>query len=113
MARIALAYRANSQTSDEAANLACGMEWLDLGRYDYGPFHPPLARLAMSFGPYLYGARSQHLPERFQEQLAGPGQDAGEDVERGVEHRADQATQLLGVAQPAAMTGVPLLTPGG
>jgi hypothetical protein len=23
--RIALAYRANSQTSDEAANLACGM----------------------------------------------------------------------------------------
>ena len=67
VARIALAYRANSQTSDEAANLACGMEWLDLGRYDYGPFHPPLARLAMSIGPYLYGARSQHMPERFQE----------------------------------------------
>jgi len=67
VARIAATYRAVAQTSDEAPNLACGMQYLDLGRYDYGPFHPPLARVAMAIGPYLYGARSQKLPDRWQE----------------------------------------------
>jgi 4-amino-4-deoxy-L-arabinose transferase-like glycosyltransferase len=65
--RIAATYRPISQTSDETPNIACGMEWLNLGRYDYGPFHPPLARVAMAIGPYLYGARSQKLPDRWQE----------------------------------------------
>jgi AbrB family looped-hinge helix DNA binding protein len=43
------------------------MQYLDLGRYDYGAFHPPLARLAMAIGPYLYGARAQKLPDRWKE----------------------------------------------
>jgi len=67
VARIASTYRAIAQTSDETPNIACGMQYLDLGRYDYGAFHPPLARLAMALGPYLYGARSQKLPDRWRE----------------------------------------------
>src|SRR5436305_12727970 len=65
--RIVGTYRAISKTSDESTNIACGMQYLDLGRYDYGAFHPPLARLAIALGPYLYGARSQKLPDRWQE----------------------------------------------
>src|SRR5436305_9525064 len=65
--RIVGTYRAISQTSDESPNIACGMQYLDLGRYDYGAFHPPLARLAIALGPYLYGARSQRLPDRWHE----------------------------------------------
>jgi hypothetical protein len=67
VARIASTYRAIAQTSDETPNIACGMQYLDLGRYDYGAFHPPLARLAIALGPYLYGARSQKRPDRWQE----------------------------------------------
>jgi hypothetical protein len=66
-ARIIATYRSIAQTSDETPNIACGMQYLDLGRYDYGPFHPPLARLAIALGPYLYGARSQNLPDRWPE----------------------------------------------
>ena len=67
VARIVSTYRAMAQTSDETPNIACGMQYLDLGRYDYGAFHPPLARLAIAVGPYLYGARSQNLPDRWHE----------------------------------------------
>ncbi len=67
VARIAATYHSVAQTSDETPNIACGMQYLDLGRYDYGAFHPPLARLAMAIGPYLYGARSQKLPDRWHE----------------------------------------------
>jgi hypothetical protein len=67
VARIVSTYRAIAQTSDETPNIACGMQYLDLGRYDYGAFHPPLARLAIALGPYLYGARSQKLPDRWRE----------------------------------------------
>ena len=67
VARIAATYRAVSQTSDETPNIGCGMQYLDLGRYDYGAFHPPLARLAIAAGPYLYGARSQKQPDRWKE----------------------------------------------
>ena len=67
VARITAAYRSVAQTSDEAPNIACGMQYLDLGRYDYGAFHPPLARLAIAVGPYLYGARAQKLPDRWKE----------------------------------------------
>jgi hypothetical protein len=67
VARIVATYPAIAQTSDETPNIACGMQYLDLGTYTYGAFHPPLARLAMAVGPYLYGARAQKLPERWQE----------------------------------------------
>jgi len=67
VARIAATYRGVSQTSDETPNIGCGMQYLDLGRYTYGAFHPPLARLAIAAGPYLYGARSQNQPDRWRE----------------------------------------------
>jgi hypothetical protein len=67
VARIAATYRSIAQTSDETPNIACGMQYLDLGRYDYGAFHPPLARLAIAVGPYLYGARAQKMPDRWKE----------------------------------------------
>lgn len=65
--RIASTWHEMSQTVDETPNIACGMQWLDKGRYDYGPFHPPLARIAIAIGPYLYGARAQGLPDRWKE----------------------------------------------
>ena len=49
--RIAATWRTVAQTSDETPNIGCGMQYLDLGRYDYGAFHPPLARLAIAVGP--------------------------------------------------------------
>jgi len=67
VARIASTYRAMAQTSDETPNIACGMQYLDLGQYSYGAFHPPIARLAMAVGPYLYGARSQKQADRWHE----------------------------------------------
>jgi len=66
-ARIVSTYRQIAQTSDETPNIGCGMQYLDLGRYDYGAFHPPLARLALAVGPYLYGARAQKQPDRWKE----------------------------------------------
>lgn len=50
-----------SQTYDEGAHIAAGMEWLDRGTYTGEPQHPPLARIAAAAGPYLAGAR---LPDR-------------------------------------------------
>jgi hypothetical protein len=65
--RIVATWSIVSQTVDETPNIACGMQWLDKGLYDYGPFHPPLARIALAIGPYLYGARAQGLPDRWKE----------------------------------------------
>jgi hypothetical protein len=51
-------YPVFSQTWDEPATLAAGMEWLTTGDYHYEAQHPPLARVASAIGPYLRGARS-------------------------------------------------------
>jgi hypothetical protein len=51
-------YPVFSQTWDEPATLAAGMEWLSTGTYHYEAHHPPLARIAAAIGPYLRGARS-------------------------------------------------------
>jgi hypothetical protein len=61
--RIAATYTVFNHTFDEEIHLACGMQWLDAGRYDISPEHPPLARAAMAVGPYLLGARSQDTPQ--------------------------------------------------
>lgn len=53
--RIASGYSIFTQTYDEQAHLATGMELLDLHRYDYETLHPPLARLMIATLPYLYG----------------------------------------------------------
>ncbi|MBI5085708.1 MAG: glycosyltransferase family 39 protein, partial [Acidobacteria bacterium] len=67
LVRIVLTYRQVAQTVDETPNIACGMEWLDHGTYNLGPFHPPLARIAVAAGPYLAGLRSQGNPDRWKE----------------------------------------------
>ena len=61
-ARIVATYGVFSHTFDEPVHVACGMEWLSLGRYQYETQHPPLARVAAAMGPYLTGIRSQGTP---------------------------------------------------
>jgi len=60
--RIAATYTVFNHTSDEPAHIACGMEWLDKGLYQWEPQHPPLARVAAALGPYLLGIRCQGTP---------------------------------------------------
>jgi hypothetical protein len=55
--RIISTYHVLSQAYDEPATVGAGMEWLDKGTYALDPFHPPLARVAAAFGPYLSGIR--------------------------------------------------------
>lgn len=57
--RITATYSVLSQTWDEPAHIASGMEWLERGSYTYELQHPPLARLAVALGPYLRGLRTQ------------------------------------------------------
>jgi len=57
IARIVSTYKVFNQTWDEAVHVACGMEWLQLGTYNYEDLHPPLARVAVGIGPYLSGIR--------------------------------------------------------
>jgi hypothetical protein len=64
---IVTTYRVFSQTYDEPAHIASGMEWIDLGTYHYEAQHPPLARIAAAAGPYLIGARSTHKINQFYE----------------------------------------------
>lgn len=54
--RIASTYGVFSHTFDELAHLACGMEWLEKGRYTYDLQHPPLARVITALLPKLFGA---------------------------------------------------------
>jgi hypothetical protein len=56
--RIAATYPVFSQTWDEPAHVAAGMQWLDRGEYTYEPLHPPLARVMAALGPWASGARS-------------------------------------------------------
>ena len=55
--RIAATYPVFTQTWDEPAHIAAGLEWLQRGEYNFEPLHPPLARIAAAVGPYLAGAR--------------------------------------------------------
>ena len=52
LVRVMGTYRTVGQTSDEPSHLAAGMEWLDAGRFDYEPKHPPLPRVTAALGPY-------------------------------------------------------------
>lgn len=51
-----------SQVIDEPAHVAAGVEWLDTGRYELDPQHPPLARILLGLGPILRGAKYTALP---------------------------------------------------
>ncbi|HXI12302.1 MAG TPA: glycosyltransferase family 39 protein [Thermoanaerobaculia bacterium] len=56
--RIVATHRVYSQTADEPAHVAAGMEWLDKHRYTIDITHPPLSRIAVALGPFLEGASS-------------------------------------------------------
>ena len=58
--RIVATYHDFSQSYDEPAHIACGMEWLEKGTFQMEPQHPPLPRVMVALGPYLAGLR---LPE--------------------------------------------------
>jgi hypothetical protein len=55
--RIISTYHVFNQTTDEAAHVVTGMEWLERGTYTLEPLHPPLARIAVALCPYLSGLR--------------------------------------------------------
>ncbi len=55
--RIIATYSVFSQTTDEPAHVAPGMEWLQRGSYTLEAITPPLARVADALGPYLSGRR--------------------------------------------------------
>lgn len=57
VARVVSTYPVFSQTFDEPAHIAAGLQWLDMGQYSYEPQHPPLARVMTALGPYLSGIR--------------------------------------------------------
>ena len=54
---IAGTYLTFSNTNDEPAHIAAGMQWL-AGSHAYDAEHPPLARIAAAIGPYLHGDRA-------------------------------------------------------
>ncbi len=48
-----------SNTVDEPAHIACGLEWLDRHTWTLEPLHPPLARVLTAMGPALTGEHSK------------------------------------------------------
>ena len=78
-----------SQTWDEPATLAAGMQWLSTGEYRYEAHHPPLARIASAIGPYLRGARSLGHPSMYDEGRALLGE--------GVQYRRTLFLARLGM----------------
>ncbi|HSR62455.1 MAG TPA: hypothetical protein VLN56_03510 [Gammaproteobacteria bacterium] len=49
--RIISTYGVFSQTYDEPAHIAAGLEWLERGTYQLEVDHPPLARVFNAVGP--------------------------------------------------------------
>ena len=43
--RIVATYSVFNHTCDEPSHIACGMEWLERGTYNFEAQHPPLARV--------------------------------------------------------------------
>ena len=72
---IAGTYFTFSNTFDEPAHLAAGMQRLATGRYDYDAQRPPLGRIAAAVGPYLHGDRSVGASSAYDEgaRLLGRG----------------------------------------
>ena len=54
---VAGTYFTFSNTNDEPAHIAAGMQWL-AGTHEYDAEHPPLASIAAAVGPYLRGDRA-------------------------------------------------------
>ena len=65
--RIAATYPVFNHTADEPGHIAVGVQWLDEGRYTYEAQHPPLARIAVGFGPFLMGRHTAGQTNRDKE----------------------------------------------
>lgn len=65
--RIISTYGVFSQTYDEPAHIAAGLEWLERGTYQLEVDHPPLARVFNAVGPWLAGARPEGISGIWQE----------------------------------------------
>lgn len=59
-----------SETVDEPPHIACGMEWLEKGVYNYEVLHPPLARISTAILPYLDGNHGYGEPNMVREGTA-------------------------------------------
>jgi 4-amino-4-deoxy-L-arabinose transferase-like glycosyltransferase len=76
-----------SNTYDEPAHIAGGVEWLS-GRYDYDPSQPPLGRIAAGMGPYLRGGRGADA--------ASPSEDGARLLGRAAHYRSTLALARFG-----------------
>ncbi len=84
---LAATYFAFSNTYDEPAHIAAGVEWLS-GRYDYAPERPPLGRIAAGVGPYLRGERGASA--------SSAAEDGARILGRGAHYRTTLALARLG-----------------
>jgi 4-amino-4-deoxy-L-arabinose transferase-like glycosyltransferase len=66
--RIGSTWRIFNETTDEAYHIACGMQWLSVGRYTYETQHPPLARIVAALGPYWSGAKFHNMSSGIDEE---------------------------------------------
>jgi len=97
--RIVSTYHVFNQTWDEAVHVACGMEWLQFGTYNFEDLHPPLARVAVALGPYLSGIRMTAADPN------GHALDAGNDIfAAGGRYMHNLALARLGVLPFFLMT---------
>ena len=84
---LAATYETFSNTYDEPAHIAAGVEWLS-GRYDYDPQRPPLGRIVAGIGPYLQGERGSAT--------TSPTEDGARILGRGARYRTTLALARLG-----------------
>jgi len=54
-ARIASTYKVFNFTIDEPEHAACGIQWLDAGKYDYDLINPPLSHIVAALGLHYAG----------------------------------------------------------
>ena len=80
-------YDTFSNTYEEPAHIAAGVEWLS-GRYDYDPQQPPLGRIAAGVAPYLHGERASST--------SSPAEDGARILGRGAHYRTTLALARLG-----------------
>jgi 4-amino-4-deoxy-L-arabinose transferase-like glycosyltransferase len=57
-------------TADEGGHIGPGLQWWIEHRFAYEPLTPPLARMAVSFLPWMWGFHSQGQPEVWSEARA-------------------------------------------
>ena len=84
---LAATHLAFSNTYDEPAHIAAGIEWLS-GHYDYDAQRPPLGRVAAGIGPYLHGERASAT--------GSPTDDGARILGRGPHYRVTLALARLG-----------------